>query len=466
MTEELADISAFELGALYEKGEASPVDVLDAVWARVDRLEPAIHATFQHDRDGSRRAARNSEQRWRDGTPLGPLDGVPATIKDQIALIGTNRPLGTAATESPIDTVDGPASARLREAGAVIFAKTTMPDYGMLSSGLSSYHELARNPWNLNKTPGGSSAGAGAAAAAGYGPLHVGTDIGGSIRLPAGWCGLVGLKPSHGRIPVDPPYIGRAAGPMTRTVTDAALMMSALSKPDSRDFMALPPADIAWLGLKRDVRGLRIGLMVDAGCGLETDPEVVIAVEKAAKIFADAGAIIEPVEPFMTQDLLDGFDHFFRTRFWDETRSLPPERYAKILRYIRSWVEGAATYDFLTAYRGYGRLVKIQEAGNRLLDSYDFVLSPVSPVTAFPAEFPSPNNDPARPFEHIGYTVAYNMTQQPACSINCGFASDGLPIGLQIVGRRFDDLGVLQMAYWFETARGEQPNWPLAKAKA
>ena len=159
----------------------------------------------------------------------------------------------------------------MREAGAILFAKTTMPDYGMLSSGLSSFHPLARNPWNLARNPGGSSAGAAAAAAAGYGPLHLGTDIGGSVRLPAGWCGVFGLKPSAGRVPIDPPYIGRVAGPMTRSVADAALMMATLSQPDARDYMSLPPQSLIGASSRPTLQGLRIGLLMEAGCGDRRD---------------------------------------------------------------------------------------------------------------------------------------------------------------------------------------------------
>ena len=166
-------------------------------------------------------------------------------------------PVGTAAAELTPSPVDAPPSARLKEAGAVVLGKTTMPDYGMLSSGLSSFHPLTRNPWNLALNPGGSSAGAAAAGAAGYGPLHLGTDIGGSVRLPAGWCGLVGVKPSHGRVPIDPAYLGRIAGPLTRTVADAALMMSVLSRPDWRDATSLPPQELPWMELDRDPAGLR-----------------------------------------------------------------------------------------------------------------------------------------------------------------------------------------------------------------
>ena len=196
---------------------------------------------------------------------------MPATVKDNIATRGDPTPVGTAASDMTPAEADAPPAARLREAGAIIFAKTTMPDYGMLSSGLSSFHPLARNPWKLDRNPGGSSAGAGAAAAARYGPLHVGTDIGGSVRLPAGWCGLVGLKPSAGRVPIDPPYIGRVAGPMTRNVADAALMMATLSLPDARDYASLQLEALDWAIRPASLEGRSIGLMLEAGCGDRAD---------------------------------------------------------------------------------------------------------------------------------------------------------------------------------------------------
>src|SRR5690606_552640 len=262
---DIADLSAAELAAAYRKGALSPVEAVDAVLARIAAREPELKAMYVVDAEGARAAARASAARWREGAALGPLDGVPVTIKENIATRGVPVPLGTAATELVPAAEDAPPAARLREAGAVLLGKTTMPDYGMLSSGLSSFHPLTRNPWDLSKNPGGSSAGAGAAGAAGYGPLHVGTDIGGSIRLPAGWCGLVGLKPSFGRVPVDPPYYGRVAGPMTRRVEDAALMMSALARSDARDYMSLPFEPIEWQRLEGDVKGLRLGLLLDVG---------------------------------------------------------------------------------------------------------------------------------------------------------------------------------------------------------
>ena len=197
--------SAMELLRAYRKRELSPLEAMKDVLDRVSAFEPHIHATYLLDAERALAEARASEDRWMRAAPLGALDGVPTTVKDNLATKGDPVPLGTAASDLTPAAADAPPPARLREAGAILFAKTTMPDYGMLSSGLSSFHALARNPWDLSRNPGGSSAGAAAAAAAGYGPLHVGTDIGGSVRLPAGWCGIFALKPSLGRIPIDPP---------------------------------------------------------------------------------------------------------------------------------------------------------------------------------------------------------------------------------------------------------------------
>src|SRR5437660_6529051 len=294
------DMSAGELLAAYKTKKLSPVEAIDAVIARIEAWEPGLKALYAPDFGEARKQAQAAEKRWQQGKPQGALDGVPITIKENIATKGVPVPLGTAATVLVPAAADAPAAARVREAGAIILAKTTMPDYGMLSSGRSSFHPLTRNPWNLAREPGRPSAGAGAAAAAGYGPLHLGTDIGGSVRLPAGWCGIVGLKPSFGRVPIDPPHIGRVAGPLTRTVADTALLMAVVSKPDWRDHMRLPPADIPWRQLDRDVKGLKIGLLLDVGAGMAAEPEVKAAVEAAARAFADAGAVVEPARPFLT----------------------------------------------------------------------------------------------------------------------------------------------------------------------
>src|ERR1700694_1732215 len=324
----LHDLSAHDLIAGFRARQFSPSEVLEDVIAHIAVWEPHIKALYAFDPDGARATARASTERWHRGEPMGALDGVPATIKDNIATKGVAVPLGTAATKLVPATADAPPAARLREAGAVIFSKTTMPDYGMLSSGLSSFHPLTRNPWDLSKNPGGSSSGAGAAGAAGYGPLHLGTDIGGSVRLPACWCGLVALKPSFGRVPIDPPYVGRVAGPMTRTVDDAALMMSVLSRPDRRDGMSLPPDNINWKALDRSPRKLRIGLMLDLGVGQTLEKPVRDVAVKAAKAFEAAGAVVTEVQGVLTREMLDGLDNFWRARLWDDLSRLPEKERA------------------------------------------------------------------------------------------------------------------------------------------
>jgi aspartyl-tRNA(Asn)/glutamyl-tRNA(Gln) amidotransferase subunit A len=456
----LHDLSAVELLAAYRSQALSPVEVTRAVLAHIHAWEPQLRATYALDGDAAMTQAEASQARWLKGAPMGALDGVPTMVKENIATQGVPMPLGTAATELVPALRDAPPAARLREAGAVIMGKTTMPDYGMLSSGLSSFHPLTRNPWDLSKNPGGSSAGAGAGAAAGYGPLHVGTDIGGSVRLPAGWCGIFTLKPSLGRIPIDPPYAGRVAGPMTRSVTDSALLMATLSLPDARDAMSLPFQDIAWMNLERNLKGLRIGLQMDAGWGLAVEPEVAAAVLAAAKLFEAQGAIVEPLAPFMTRAMIDGMDDFWRTRSWLDIGTLPEARRAKVLPYIVEWARGGAGLSGERVFRGYSMMGAMRDAAVRACQPFDFVLSPTSPVPAYAAEWAGPTNDPATPFEHIAFTLPLNMSEQPAASINCGYTAGGLPIGLQIIGHRFDDLGVLQLARAWEVLRAPQRPWP------
>ncbi|MET0746521.1 MAG: amidase, partial [Microvirga sp.] len=362
----------------YGSGAVSPVEVAKAVIARIEACEPKLQALYAFDPEAALAAARSSEERWRRGEARA-LDGIPGTIKENIATRGTPVPLGTAARALVPAAEDAPPAARLREDGVVILAKTTMPDYGMLSSGLSSFHPLARNPWDLTKNPGGSSAGAGAAAAAGYGPFHVGTDIGGSIRLPAGWCGVFGLKPSFGRVPVDPPYYGRVAGPMTRTVLDAALMMRSLSRPDWRDTMSLPPQDLPWLDLDGEARGLRIGVMMEAGIGMPLEPEVRACIEAAAGLFGAAGAMLGEVEPFVTREMLYGLDVFWRQRAWADIGPLSDDARGRILPYILAWAEGGRALSGSAVYAGMSQMNVMRHAAVAATRAFDFVLSPVAP---------------------------------------------------------------------------------------
>ena len=390
----LHDLSAVDLIAGYRARQFSPSEVLEEIIAHVAVWEPHIKALYLYDPEGARAVAKASTDRWQKGEPVGTLDGVPVTIKDNIATKDQPVPLGAASVKLVPSPKDAPPAARLREAGAVIFSKTTMPDYGMLSSGLSSFHPLTRNPWDLSKNPGGSSSGAGAAGAAGYGPLHLGTDIGGSVRLPACWNGLVALKPSLGRVPVDPPYVGRVAGPMTRIVDDAALMMCVLSRPDRRDGMSLPAIEVNWKALDKSPRKLRIGLMLDPGTGQKLEKEVREVAVKAAKAFESAGAVITEVDGILTREMLDGLDHFWRARSWDDLSKLPPEERAKSAALYPQLGGSAAKLSGVDVVRGFNATMAIRAAAAKLFCDLDYVVSPVSPVVNFAAEFASRSTIP------------------------------------------------------------------------
>src|SRR5258705_2069976 len=336
----VSNLTAAQLASGYSRRELSPVEVTRALLERIDTWEPRINAMYRVHRDAALAQARAAEARHRAGDALGPLDGVPLTLKENIATRGDPAPIGTRANDdAPAQADDAPPAARMREAGAGILGKTTMPDYGMLSSGLSSLHGVTRNPWHPDRTTSGSSSGAGAAAVAGYAPLHLGTDIGGSVRLPATHCGIFALKPSLGRVPIHPPYMGRVAGPMTRTVEDAALMMNILIRPDGRDYMALPQQeqDFTWGLDDIDPRRVKIGLLPDMGVGLSIDHEVRAATEAAATALANAGCNVESIRSFLTEEMLDGMCRFFEARSYNDYMQLPAARRQKVLPFITEW---------------------------------------------------------------------------------------------------------------------------------
>jgi aspartyl-tRNA(Asn)/glutamyl-tRNA(Gln) amidotransferase subunit A len=464
-----ASLTATELVAAYAVGDLSPVAVLEDVAAVIEEREPELNAFWRLDLEGARGAARASERRWETGQPAGPIDGVPVTVKENLARAGVPMPAGNAGVDPVVPTRSSPVVDRVEESGGVILGSTVMPDWGMLSSGVSSLHGITRSPWDSALTTGGSSSGAGAAAAGGYGPLHVGTDIGGSIRLPGTWLGLTTLKPSAGRVPLDAPYLGRAAGPLTRTARDAALLLSVISRPDPRDWTSLPPEDLGTVLPPEplDVRGLRVGLHLDAGCGLPLEPEVRRAVEAAAAVFAEAGAEVEPLAPFMTPRMLHDLDEFWRVRSLADFDALAPEARERVLPFIQRWVLAVRHVDGTTALRDYASIMALQQATVAATEPFDLVLSPVAPVTAFPAEWPMPWGEDDEGMAHIGYTAPYNMSGQPAASVNCGFTTDGRTIGLQVAGRRFDDVGVLRAVDWYEHHRpaSATPVWPIPETE-
>jgi aspartyl-tRNA(Asn)/glutamyl-tRNA(Gln) amidotransferase subunit A len=454
--------TAGSLASAYATGSTSPVEVAEEVLARVAAREHEVKAFADFDAASVRAAARASAARWRRGETLGPLDGVPVTVKENMHRAGVPARGGTAGSSPVVPEEDSPIVARLLEGGAVIVGSTTMPDWGMLSSGVSSLHGITRSPLDLALTVGGSSSGAGAAAAAGFGVVNMGTDIGGSVRFPAAWLGLAALKPSAGRIPIDTPYLGRAAGPIARTVADLAAGMAVVSRPDMRDYTSLPPADIDWDDLAIDPAGLRIALHLDAGAGMPVDPAIRSAVVAAADRFADAGAEIVELPGFIDDGVLDDVDTFWRVRFWRTYDELGAARRALVLPYIVEWVAKGADVSGTRALQAYEAIGELRRRTVLATAPFDAVLSPVAPMLAFPADWPMPWGHDDRGMAHIAFTMPYNMSGQPASSINAGFAADGRAIALQVAGPRFADRRVLALSSWWEQARPESavPSFP------
>lgn len=449
----------------YAAGELSPVEVVDAVLERMAEVQPALNCFAHLDPVGAHDLAVQSERRWRRHEPVGPIDGVPVTLKENVPVRGVPVTLASAAyADAPPAPADGPPAARTREAGGIITALTTMSEQGMLSSGMSSQHGTTRSPWNPEWTVGGSSGGAAAAAAAGCGPLHSGSDIGGSLRFPATWTGTATLKPTWGRLPVDPPYMGRTIGAIGRTIDDVAWYSQVLAQPDPHDYSALPYAELAWTSEEAPPPlGLRVALLLEAGCGAPVDPQTRATVERAAGLFSDAGAQVTEIEPFLTPELLRSLDLFLRARTWSEHIQLPPDRQDRVLPFVAEWARGAADLSGTEVIRHYTAVQQMRRITVRATLPYDLVLSPVSPAAAFPAEWPMPANDPGLAMDHLGFAACYNFSEQPAASLNAGQTADGRPIGLQIAGRRFADLAVLRAARWFEAARpaSARPVWPV-----
>ena len=458
--QEIAYASATSLLDLYRKKALSPVEATRLLLDRLDRLQPELNAFCIVDGDGALAAAQESEGRWHRGEAAGRLDGVPVTIKDLMLMRGFPTLRGSRLVDRDQNwSEDAPAVARLREAGAVILGKTTTPEFGWKALGDSPLTGITRNPWDLGRTPGGSSAGAAAAGAAGIGPLHLGSDGAGSIRIPAGFTGIFGLKPSFGRVPAYPlSTMGLLAhlGPMARTVADAALMLTVLSEPDYRDPYALPPESTDWSdGIEGGVRGWRIAYSPRLGYA-KVDPEIAHAVTKAVRQFETLGAIIEEVDTIFPSPrealltlwaagaakLLDGYSA-------DQRALVDPGLVA-----MAGEGERISIVDYLGADLVRTALCQQMAAFHQ---KYDLLLTPMMPIPALPVG--QDLNDPATEQHWIDwspFSYPFNLTRQPAASIPCGLTRAGLPIGLQIVGPLYADARVLRAARAFETTQPEQ----------
>ena len=450
-----ADLDAATLAQRFAAGTLTPTEVAEDVIARVTEREPELNALYLFDPEQVRRDAAASTDRWRAGASRGPFDGVPATVKENIARAGQPKPAGTAVPHPPIADRNAPTTDRLLEAGVVVVGSTTMPDWGMLSSGVSSLHGITRGAIDPALTSGGSSAGAGTAAAAGYGPFHIGTDIGGSIRLPGSWQGLAALKPSEGLIPLDVPYAGRAAGPLTRTAADTIRLMSIVARPDPRDYLTRPYAPMDWSTDPLPPTGMRVGVQLDAGSGLPVEPETLAIIERAIQRFAEAGASVEPLDPFVPPEVLDGLVDFWRTRSFVDYAALGEAERAAVLPFIAEWCAAGEHVSAAQTVRNRNRIDEMARLTRAATDPFDLVLSPVTPVAAFPAEDPMPITDPLQTMGHISFTVPYNMSGQPAVSIGAGRQADGRTVGLQIASRIGTDDRLMRVAAWFESVRGD-----------
>jgi len=458
--QDIAYTSATSLLDLYRKRARSPVEVTSLLLDRLEALQPKINAFRIVDRDGALAVARASEQRWMSGGEIGRLDGVPVTIKDLLLMRGFPTLRGSRLVDPSQDwSEDAPATARLREAGAVILGKTTTPEFGWKALGDSPLTGITRNPWELSRTPGGSSAGAAAACAAGIGPLHLGSDGAGSIRIPCAFTGVFGLKPSFGRVPAYPlSPMGLLAhiGPMARTVADAALMLTVLSAPDHRDPYALPPENRDYLdGLEDGVRGWRIAFSPTLGYA-RVDPEVAVAVAEAVRSFEALGAIVEEVDAIFPPPREAIFT------LWAAGAALLLSAYPADKRALvdPGLVATAAEGERISAVDYLGADLVRTALGQQMAAfhrKYDLLLTPTMPIPALPVG--QDLNDPASERHWIDwspFSYPFNMTRQPAASIPCGLTRAGLPIGLQIVGPLYADDRVLRAARAFETTQPER----------
>jgi aspartyl-tRNA(Asn)/glutamyl-tRNA(Gln) amidotransferase subunit A len=462
---DLTQCTATELLELYRRGEASPVEAIRAVLERIDAIDPQLNSFCLVAHDDAMASATASEARWRRGEPIGPLDGVPTSIKDLILTRGwpTRRGSHTVDPDQPWD-VDAPATARLRDAGAVLLGKTTTPEFGCKGETNSSLTGITRNPWDPSKTPGGSSGGTAAAVAAGMGPLSVGTDGAGSVRIPAAFCGNFGLKPSFGRVPAYPlsPF-GTVShlGPHTMSVTDAALMMNVLKQPDPRDWTSLPPDTSDYLdGLDDGIAGLHIAFSPTLGYADRVDPEIAAAVAVAVDELAGLGAQVEAVDPGFA-DPLEITTGLWFTGAWTVWNQLSEQQQAVTDPDFAAEAALGSELSNLDVQRLNLRRVELGSHMRQFMTRFDLLVTPSVAVPAFEAR-PAGHTrlDPVSMLGWTPFSYPFNLTQQPACTIPCGLTSDGLPIGLQIVGPMFADALVLRAARAYEQ-RHPIPRPPL-----
>lgn len=464
--EEFSRLSLAQVRAAFLTGECDPVDVMEMTFAQVDAVNPKINALYDLQVDAALDAAKQASTRYRKDTPNGVLDGIPVTIKDSVHAVGMRWHHGSAAHGAGVVGVkDSPPTVRLKDAGAVIIGKCTMPDYGLSASGVSSLHGIVRNPWGLNWNTGGSSAGAGASLAAGIGVMSVGSDIAGSVRLPASHCGLAALKPTQGMIAHAPASDVRSAGPMARQAADLEPLLWLLGGVHQDDRFSVPVTEPR---SQKSWRELSVAAYTDFGFGPPVDAAVLKVFARAEAAMAlIVGTVLQPSKRYDFDAYLP-IDQSLQLRGWREYMAASPAHREQTPRQLIDWFTEARDWgveDITHFERGLATGVA-QTVG--LFEGVDFLLTPVMPVVNFPATELGP--DPRMPLRHSTFTALFNQSGHPAVSICAGHDERGLPVGVQIVGRRFDDLRLLRLATLLEQAlwpQGRPVNyWPLQAGQA
>jgi aspartyl-tRNA(Asn)/glutamyl-tRNA(Gln) amidotransferase subunit A len=467
-SDSLCSMPAAELAAAIRRRSVSPVEAVDAVLARIERLNPILNAYCTVTADQARAAARQAEAAVMRSASLGPLHGVPVSIKDLILTNGVRTTFGSARFADFVPTEDAPVVERLRRAGAIVLGKTNTPEFGYKGTTVNPLFGATRNPWRLDRTSGGSSGGGAAAVAAGLGPLAVGTDGGGSIRIPASCCGIFGFKPSLGRIPAAPAFGGLEivthVGPLARTVEDAALMLNAVAGPDPRDLSSLPAEGVdytASLTGGAGAQGLRLAWTADWGYA-PVDPEVRRVCEAAARRFAEAGARVDEISPGFPSpegSFLTLFTGLWAARFGadlDEWR----ERYDPGLVWL---VEQGLKHSAVDFIRAAHTRRTLHDAFMKVFAGCDLVLTPTLAAPPLPLGRDYYEEIAGRPVGIAGWTAftyPLNMTGYPAATVPCGRTPDGLPAGLQIIGPPRADALVLRAAAAFEAIAPWRDAWP------
>ena len=457
-------ISASELTSLYARRELSPLEALDKMVERASTLQPSLNAFVLFDPEGARRAAKDSETRWLRGEPLSALDGVPTTIKDTTPVKGWPTRLGSYATDETPAAESAPVADRFQAAGLPLLGKTTTPEFGWKALTDSPLQGTTRSPWNLKHSPGGSSGGASALTAAGINPFNHGNDGGGSIRIPAAHAGLVGLKPSYGRIaqhPADGPFADVISqGVLARTVLDTALALNVLAGPDARDWRSLPAEGRDYtIGLDAGVRGWKIGLSLDFG-HVEADPEVRDLVAEAARRFESLGAHVEDVGPLI-EPLQNSFEPLWIGSFATRLRQIPTQLHDKLDPGFRAAAEKGLAItlaDYARAYEAKSKLARDLALWHR---KFDLLLAPVTPTAPPPVETLYNSDAFPRWTKGAPYTLPCNLTGQPAASMPAGLTKAGLPVGIQLIGPPRADHIVLRAMRAYESASNW--TWPQAK---